>query len=79
MDFHCGAQKQNQSAAEIFFETVCFHNLPFHQKIVHVLVRPPAANTAAVAGAADSSGGGGRAHRGCGVHSPLLERAVLRR
>jgi hypothetical protein len=30
LDFHCGAQKQNQNAAEMVFETVCFHNLPFY-------------------------------------------------
>jgi hypothetical protein len=30
MDFHCGAEKQGQNAAEIFFETACFHNFPFH-------------------------------------------------
>jgi hypothetical protein len=28
--FHRGAQKKNQNAAEMFFETVCFHNLPYH-------------------------------------------------
>ncbi len=29
MEFKRGAQQKNQNAAEIFLETVCFHNLPF--------------------------------------------------
>jgi len=30
LDFHCGAEKQGQNTAEKFFETVCFHSLPFN-------------------------------------------------
>ncbi len=33
MNGHCGAQKKNQHAAEIFLETVCFHSLPYSLKI----------------------------------------------